>query len=170
MLASGTVIIRLLATGLLTDRDTVNIRNSIFKQSTLRLYVCSFALLLRSAILELENREMDTHNQGQFYENRKLVHQNSAQSNAKRLANADWLNQHQSAEKEYDYVKSQCFNESQDAELLWRFGRACYRIYHHSNASNEVKANAVRDGLKACEKAVELEPRNSFAFTVSMHA
>ena len=84
--------------------------------------------------------------------------------------NADWLNEHRSAEEQYRYVELQNFGHSQDPELLWRFARACYCIYAYStSATKEAKAAAIKDGLKAVEKAVELDPDNADAFVVTIH-
>ena len=86
------------------------------------------------------------------------------------ISHADWLNEHQSAEEQYHYVESQNFRHSQDPELLWRFGRACHCVYSYSVASTkEVKAAAIKDGLKAVEKAVQLDLCNANAFVVSLY-
>ena len=82
---------------------------------------------------------------------------------------ADWLYEHCSAREQYDYVQLKNFNESQDPELLWRFGRACDCLYTFSSASKEEKAAAIRDGLKAVQKAVGINPKNSSAFLVSFN-
>ena len=85
-----------------------------------------------------------------------------------RVSHADWLNDHRSAEEHYDYVESQKFRHSQDPELLWRFGRACHCVYSYSTvATKEVKAAAIKDGLKAVEKAVQIDLCNADAFVVS---
>ena len=92
----------------------------------------------------------------------------SAETISKSIAHADWLNDHQSAEEEYDFVKQQNFQDSQDPELLWRFGRACHCVYTYSNAAKEVKAAAIWDGLSAVEKAVHIDSKNANAFVVSV--
>lgn len=90
-----------------------------------------------------------------------------AETPPKSIAYADWLNVNESAEKQYEYVKSQKFMDSEDPELLWRFGRACHCIYTYSNAAKEVKAAAIWDGLSAVEKAVLADSKSSNAFVVS---
>ena len=82
---------------------------------------------------------------------------------------ADWLYEHCSAREQYDYVQLKNFNESQDPDLLWRFGRACHCLYVFSSASKEEKAAAIRDGLKAAQKAVEIDQISSYAFLVSFN-
>ena len=94
--------------------------------------------------------------------------QASAETISKSIAHADWLNDHQSAEEEYEYVKQQNFKDSQDPELLWRFGRACHCVYTYSNTAKAVKAAAIRDGLSAVEKAVHIDSQNANSFVVSV--
>ena len=90
----------------------------------------------------------------------------TVQSNS--ISHADWLNEHRSAEEQYRYVESQHFGHSLDPELLWRFARACHCVYAYAtSATKEAKAAAIKDGLKAVEKAVELDPNNADAFVVS---
>ena len=84
------------------------------------------------------------------------------------IAHADWLNDHQSAEKQYEYVKLQNFKDSEDPELLWRYGRACHCIYTYSEATKEAKAAAIWDGLSAVEKAVHIDFQNANAFVVRL--
>ena len=84
-----------------------------------------------------------------------------------RISHADWLNEHRSAEEQYHHAESQNFRHSQDPELLWRFGRACHCVYSYSTvATKEVKAAAIQDGLRAVEKAVQIDPQNANAFVV----
>ena len=94
--------------------------------------------------------------------------QASAETISKSIAHADWLNDHQSAEEQYEYVKQQNFKDSQDPELLWRFGRACHCIYTYFNTAKAVKAAAIRDGLSAVEKAVHIDSKNANIFVVSV--
>ena len=88
------------------------------------------------------------------------------------IAHADWLNDHESADKQYDYAKLQNFSDSEDPELLWRYGRACHCFYTYSDAAIEARAAAVWDGLSAVEKAVLIDSQNANAFVVrsGMHA
>lgn len=83
------------------------------------------------------------------------------------VTEADSMHEHQSAVKQYNYVVSQKFNESENPEFLWRYGRACHCFYAYASASEEEKATAIMDGLKATEKAVLLDPQNAHAFVVS---
>lgn len=87
---------------------------------------------------------------------------------SKCIAHADWLNDYQSAEEQYEYVKLKKFKESQDPELLWRFGRACHCVYTYSNAAQEVKAAALWEGLSVMERAVCIDSQNANAFVVSI--
>ena len=83
------------------------------------------------------------------------------------IAHADWLNDHQSADKQYEYVKLQNIRDSDDPELLWRYGRACHCFYTYSDMAREAaKAAAVWDGLSAVEKAVHIDSQNANAFVV----
>ena len=83
------------------------------------------------------------------------------------IAHADWLNDHQSADKQYEYVKLQNFQNSEDPELLWRYGRACHCFYTYSDTAREAaKAAAIWDGLSAVEKAVHIDSQNANAFVV----
>ena len=82
------------------------------------------------------------------------------------IAHADWLNDHQNADKQYEYVKVQNFRDSEDPELLWRYGRACHCFYTYSDAAKEAKAAAIWDGLSAVEKAVHIDSQNANAFVV----
>ena len=83
------------------------------------------------------------------------------------IAHADWLNDHQSADKQYEYVKLQNFRNSEDPELLWRYGRACHCFYTYSDTAREAaKAAAIWDGLSAVEKAVHIDSQNANAFVV----
>ena len=82
------------------------------------------------------------------------------------IACADWLNDHQSADKQYEYVKLQNFRDSEDPELLWRYGRACHCFYTYSDAAKQLKAAAIWDGLSAVEKAVHIDSQNANAFVV----
>ena len=82
------------------------------------------------------------------------------------IAHADWLNEHQSADAQYEYVRLQNFKDSADPELLWRYGRACHCYYTYSDGEKEAKAAAIWDGLSAVEKAVHIDSQNSNAFVV----
>ena len=82
------------------------------------------------------------------------------------MAHADWLNDHESADKQYDYAKLQNFSDSEDPELLWRYGRACHCFYTYSDAAIEARAAAVWDGLSAVKKAVHIDSQNANAFVV----
>ena len=82
------------------------------------------------------------------------------------IARADWLNDHQSADKQYEYVRLQNFRNSEDPELSWRYGRACHCFYTYSDAAKEAKAAAIWDGLSAVEKAVHIDSQNANAFIV----
>lgn len=83
------------------------------------------------------------------------------------IAQADSMYERQSATKQYNYVVSQKFNNSENPEILWRYGRACFCFYDYSSASKEEKAAAIIDGLRAAQKAVLLDPENAYAFVVS---
>lgn len=83
------------------------------------------------------------------------------------IAQADSMYECQSATKQYNYVVSQKFNESENPEILWRYGRACHCFYAYSSASKEEKSAAIMDGLRATERAVLLDPQNAYAFVVS---
>ena len=82
------------------------------------------------------------------------------------IAHADWLNDHQSADKQYEYVTLQNFRDSEDPELLWRYGRACHCFYTYSDAAKQLKAAAIWDGLSAVEKAIHIDSQNANAFVV----
>ena len=82
--------------------------------------------------------------------------------------NADILHEHGSAEEQYSYVHLQNFKDSQDPELVWRFGRACYCIYTYSSATKKMKTTVIMNGLKAVERAVQLDSQNANAFVVGL--
>ena len=94
------------------------------------------------------------------------VNQTLTEMKSESIAHADWLNDHQSADKQYEYVKLQNFRDSEDPELLWRYGRACHCFYTYSDAAKEAKAAAIWDGLSAVEKAVHIDSQNANAFMV----
>ena len=83
------------------------------------------------------------------------------------ICQADSIHEHQNAVKQYNYVVSNKFNQLENPETLWRYGRACYCFYSYSSTSKEEKGTAIMDGLKATEKAVLLDPQNAHAFLVS---
>jgi hypothetical protein len=99
--------------------------------------------------------------------NREQDHSLPIEARSEIISHADWLNDHQSADKQYEYVTLQNFRDSEDPELLWRYGRACHCFYTYSDTAKETtKAAAIWDGLSAVEKAVYIDSKNANAFMV----
>ena len=131
-----------------------------------RLYAGIFMALFQCVLLKSDNKRPTSYSKSQQVckskEEKPLT-----ETSSNFTVNADILHEHGSAEEQYSYVDLQNFKDSQDPELLLRFGRVCYCIYTYSSAT-KMKTAVIMNGLKAVERAIQLDSQNADAFVVGL--
>lgn len=83
---------------------------------------------------------------------------------------ADRLHDQGDPERTYLYLKQ--FADLDDPEILWRYGRSCAYVYQLLVARDEQiheQRKVVDEGLKAAQRAVDLNGDNSHCIHVSLY-
>ena len=83
---------------------------------------------------------------------------------------ADRLHEQGDPERTYLYLKQ--FADLDDPEILWRYGRSCAYVYQLLVARDEQiheQRKVVDEGLKAAQRAVDLNGDNSHCIHVSLY-